>query len=262
MFLSKSLSIAILNPRRLLILSFIISVFVQGKNGESPACKNTGPSSTGVCENDTIVFAADNGKNNSKATEIDEKDVTINELSARDANDRSCASVGVVFARGTTEPGSVGTLAGPPFFDALKNKLGGGDIAIQGVNYPASVSGFLAGGSPAGASEMARLITRSRENCPDMHLIVSGYSQGSQVVHRATDQLPGDITEGIGAIVMFGDPLRGTPIKNYNSKRVLTVCHAGDKICDGQSVVLAPHLTYSRDADNAAEFVMKSLAQK
>src|SRR3954471_16734486 len=46
----------------------------------------------------------------------------------------SCKAYTVIFARGTTEPGNVGILVGPPFFDALKEKLGSSNVAIQGVN--------------------------------------------------------------------------------------------------------------------------------
>lgn len=52
----------------------------------------------------------------------------------------------VIFARGTTEPGNVGVLVGPPFFDALKSRIGAGNVVVQGVAYPASVEGFLVGG--------------------------------------------------------------------------------------------------------------------
>ncbi|KAI6250583.1 hypothetical protein HI914_00705 [Erysiphe necator] len=92
-----------------------------------------------------------------------------------------------------------------------------------------------------------------------MHLIVSGYSEGSQVVHEATDQLSPEISNGIGAIIMFGDPMKGTPIKNYDAKKVLTVCHDGDVICDGKPEVRPPHLTYSQDANDAADFAVKTM---
>jgi len=62
-----------------------------------------------------------------------------------------CATMTVLFARGTGELGNVGLLAGPPFFDAIANYMNGtGQLAVQGVDYPADVVGFLAGGSPSG----------------------------------------------------------------------------------------------------------------
>lgn len=66
----------------------------------------------------------------------------------------SCGAVTVIFARGTTEPGNVGVLVGPPFFDALKSTIGAGNVVVQGVDYPASVEGFLVGGDSASAQTM------------------------------------------------------------------------------------------------------------
>jgi cutinase len=60
----------------------------------------------------------------------------------------------VIFARGTTETGNVGTLTGPPFFQALAREVGAGNLAVQGVDYPADVPGFLAGGDAGGSKTM------------------------------------------------------------------------------------------------------------
>jgi cutinase len=67
----------------------------------------------------------------------------------------TCTTYTVIFARGTTEPGNVGILVGPPFFDALRSLVGTSALTIQGVNdYSASVDGYLEGGDPAGSAEM------------------------------------------------------------------------------------------------------------
>ena len=47
----------------------------------------------------------------------------------------NCAPVTVIFARGTVEPGNIGLLAGPPFFDILAGLIGAGNLAVQGVPY-------------------------------------------------------------------------------------------------------------------------------
>lgn len=65
----------------------------------------------------------------------------------------ACKGMTVIFARGTTETGNVGTVAGPPFFQALSAKVGG-DLAVQGVDYPADIPGFLVGGDVAGSKTM------------------------------------------------------------------------------------------------------------
>jgi cutinase len=74
---------------------------------------------------------------------------TYNELGG------TCTDYTVVFARGTTEPGNVGILVGPPFFDALRSTLGASALTIQGVNdYDADIAGYLAGGDAGGSKEM------------------------------------------------------------------------------------------------------------
>jgi cutinase len=75
---------------------------------------------------------------------------TYNELASS-----SCAAYTVIFARGTTEPGNVGILVGPPFFDALDEKVGAGNVVVQGVNnYKADVQGYVAGGDAGGSADM------------------------------------------------------------------------------------------------------------
>lgn len=94
---------------------------------------------------------------------------TRNELSG------ACGQVTVIFARGTTEAGNVGSIAGPPFFNALEDELGSAAVVIQGVAYPADIAGFLAGGSRAGASTMAGHVRTARTKCPNTKIVLSGY---------------------------------------------------------------------------------------
>lgn len=61
--------------------------------------------------------------------------------------DAPCSDITVIFARGTTEPGNVGLVTGPPFFEALSEQLGGKSLSLQGVEYPASFAGFNQNGT-------------------------------------------------------------------------------------------------------------------
>lgn len=65
-----------------------------------------------------------------------------------------CTTMTIIFARGTTEPGNVGVLAGPPFFEQVRAMMPPGTVTVQGIDYPADISGFLAGGSVAGSQKM------------------------------------------------------------------------------------------------------------
>ena len=115
-------------------------------------------------------------------------------------NGTPCRAMTVIFARGTTEQGNVGTLAGPPFFNALSSAVGADNVAVQGVEYPANVAGFVAGGDRAGSAAMAGLVEEAATKCPDTKIVMSGYSQGGQLVHNAADQL----SAGVQGMVSSG----------------------------------------------------------
>ena len=74
-------------------------------------------------------------------------------LGVQDNENGACAALTVIFARGTTEPGNVGVLAGPEFLTALQSMLGS-SVTMQGVTYAASIEGFLEGGDPQGSQTM------------------------------------------------------------------------------------------------------------
>lgn len=91
-----------------------------------------------------------------------------------------CKNLTLLFARGTTESGSLGGIIGPPFVAALNTLLGPAQVAIQGVNnYPADVQGFLTGGSATGSQNLAQLVGQAMNQCPKTKLVVSGYRGGA-----------------------------------------------------------------------------------
>jgi cutinase len=90
-------------------------------------------------------------------------------------NGAGCKAMTVIFARGTTETGNVGTIAGPPFFSALKAQVGANNVAVQGVDYPADIPGFLAGGDANGSKKMASLVGQAMKACPDSQIVMAGY---------------------------------------------------------------------------------------
>ncbi|KAL9109756.1 MAG: hypothetical protein Q9227_005625 [Pyrenula ochraceoflavens] len=166
-----------------------------------------------------------------------------------------CKAVTVIFARGTTETGNVGTLVGPPFFTALNAELGISNVAVQGVNYPADLAGFFAGGSPAGAATLASLTNQAASKCPNTKIVLSGYSQGAQVVHLGAKQLSPAVSNRVAAVVLFGDPDDGQPVGSIPASKIKTFCDPTDQICDGKAIVGASHLAYGVDAIPAANFV-------
>lgn len=88
---------------------------------------------------------------------------------------QSCADVTVYFARGTGESGTLGTIVGPPFKSELQSALPGKTLDFVGINYAASVAGFLAGGDPLGATAMANSVASKANSCPNTKIVISGY---------------------------------------------------------------------------------------
>jgi hypothetical protein len=54
-------------------------------------------------------------------------------------NNNCCTDVTIVFARGTLDSGNVGTIAGPPLFKALRDKIGASRVTVQGTVYAADI---------------------------------------------------------------------------------------------------------------------------
>lgn len=107
--------------------------------------------------------------------------LTLAALSSTTQNDvtsgGACKAMTVLFARGTTEQGNMGTIAGPPFVSAIGDLMGGAaNIAVQGIEYPADIPGFLAGGDKGGSMLMAQMVGQVRAKCPDTALVMAGYS--------------------------------------------------------------------------------------
>ena len=119
---------------------------------------------------------------------------TRNELS-------ECKPVTVIFARGTIELGNVGSLAGPPFFNALDVAIGAENVAVQGVDYPATIAGYLEGGDKGGAATTAQLLEQAASQCPNTQIVLSGYSQGAQVVHLGQAMVSAEVSARIAAVV-------------------------------------------------------------
>lgn len=130
---------------------------------------------------------------------------------------------------------------------------------MQGVdNYPASIVGYLSGGDTAGSQSMADSITRAQTLCPQSAIIMSGYSQGAQLVHNAARMLPAEMMSKVSSVVTFGDLNQKSAVANVDASRAKVYCHIGDSICEDGDLVTLQHLTYGTlDADDAAAFMVK-----
>lgn len=94
-----------------------------------------------------------------------------------------CRPVTVMFARGTTESGNVGAVVGPPFFNALDLAIGDENVGVQGIEYPATILGYLEGEDAEGAVTLASLIEQAVSLCPRTQIVLSGYRSAASFQH-------------------------------------------------------------------------------
>src|ERR1700688_1088434 len=199
------------------------------------------------------------------------------------ASDDSCASVEVVFARGTFEAPGVGA-TGQAFVDALNARLPGKTVDVYAVNYPASLDFGQAADGIVDASNKIETIAAS---CPNTKIGRGGYSQGAAVAgYTTTDTVPAGfalpagitgtmppaIAPHVAAVVLFGtsdtwflnlaDP-NAPPItvgQLYTAK-TLQLCATGDPVCFPGGLERAAHSSYKGNgmADQAADFAARQL---
>ncbi|KAI7780484.1 cutinase [Diaporthe eres] len=173
----------------------------------------------------------------------------------------ACKPMTIIFARGSGETGNVGTATGPPFFQAVAKRVGAANLAVQGVEYGAAFLSVLSGGDAAGSAKMAELAQQALSKCPNTKVVLSGYSQGGQLVHNAAKLLPADTAQKIAAAVTFGDPDNGQSFANIPAGNAKIYCHPLDNICQNGYLITAFHYSYSTQyVPAAADFVASKLS--
>jgi cutinase len=198
----------------------------------------------------------------------------------------ACPNIDVIFARGTLEPPGVGA-TGQAFVDALNEHLADRNIAVDPVDYPASLNFQTAAD---GVADAANKVTSIAANCPGTRIVLGGYSQGAAVAaYTTTDTIPDGypLPDGItgplppataghvAAVALFGKPSSGfldlvdrnaPPLvigQNYAGKTI-ELCAPGDPVCDPGGRDRAAHSSYKTNgmADQAAEFVVNEVSPR
>lgn len=106
---------------------------------------------------------------------------------------------------------------------------------------------------------MAALIANVSTACTSSKIVVSGYSQGAALVHRAMERTTNTtITSKIAAAVTFGDTQKkqdNSSVPNIDTAKTLILCNDGDLVCDGTLIVTTAHLDYTGKVQQASDFV-------
>ncbi|RKF62819.1 Cutinase [Erysiphe neolycopersici] len=198
-----------------------------------------------------------------------ESSTASNKISARDELSRAtanelldgpCRSVTMLFAKGTGEVGNLGagSSPGPALSETLKASLGENNIAVQGIDYDANVIGFLIGGDILGSKELIEMTNLAASKCPDSKFVLSGFSQGAQVVHRSVKRLSSEVSSKIRAVVLFGDPSIKENVGDLPESSVLSICNDEDAICHS-GLGFEGHKKYAQRAKEAADFIVSKL---
>jgi cutinase len=87
-----------------------------------------------------------------------------------------CKPITVLFARGTWEPqgSSGGTLVGGKFIKGIEQNFPG-QVAAQGIDYKASIMGYIEGGSDEVTKKLSALAKTAVSSCPTTKLVIGGY---------------------------------------------------------------------------------------
>ena len=96
---------------------------------------------------------------------------------------------------------------------------------------------------------------QAASRCPSTKIVVSGYSQGAQLVHTATQRLSAVTAARVTAVVTFGDADRDETFGLVATSKILIICHTGDNICENGINITPEHRNYEKDAPTAAAFV-------
>ncbi|WP_433195131.1 cutinase family protein [Nocardia sp. CA-107356] len=154
---------------------------------------------------------------------------------------QSCAAVDLVVAKGTQEPGYLGTIVGDPLYAAMREALPM-SVGAYPVHYAANLTDLSSVG--AGSADLVAHVAARAAACPDEEFILAGYSLGAGVVHAALGtvaglpgvvRLPDELVDRVVVVLLFGDPLRliGWPVPDRYLNRTADFCAAGDPVCGG-----------------------------
>lgn len=103
---------------------------------------------------------------------------------------------------------------------------------------------------------MAKMAIKAVKSCPASKVVLSGFSQGAQVVHNACKQLPASVSSKL-SVSLFGDPDFGEKLIGVPPGGTNVFCHPDDNICAHGYFVLPSHTTYGPlDSGAAAKFIV------
>jgi len=169
----------------------------------------------------------------------------------------ACSTNTLLFGRGTTEIGSLGSTVGP----SLSSSFSSGGWSTHGIDYSADISGIYCLGMTGGLRCIEQ-INKLAAQCPQTNIVLSGYSQGAMVARICAAWANEKAKPLIKGLALFGDPFNGADVKGIPKERVRTWCNVGDGVCKGEFSIGAAHLSYVGSSTSAAVSWIKGIVGK
>jgi cutinase len=191
--------------------------------------------------------------------------------SAASADTQACAGLQIIYARGTGEQANpYGAILGNTLVADLQQDVPG--TSAYEVNYPASI--VEPSSEEAGNSDLVSHITAQAAACPSEKFVLSGYSQGANVVGDSVGlntsstwvggpsvaQIPASLAPKVVALLQFGPPYNQIheSIPSPYSAVTDQFCTSGDFFCSTNPNLFTGifiHLTsYQADLSSAAAY--------
>jgi len=138
-----------------------------------------------------------------------------------------CAPFEIIVARGTSEPGPFGAIAGDPVVARAKVDIGEDKVRGYAVQYDATITSFLDG---VGSADISGRVKKKAVECPNMKFAVIGYSQGGMIAASGLGGIPKNLADKVIAVVFYAPFGGATPPAEYKGK-YLQHCASGDPVC-------------------------------
>jgi len=174
-----------------------------------------------------------------------------------------CADLEILVARGTSEPGNLGSVVGDPLVARVIRDLPG--VKVRG--YPVQYNADLFGAG-IGVADIRSRLAKENTECPNQKYVIAGYSQGGMVTQMAVSSIPADIASKVVAVVLYGAG-DGNVISSTFKQKTLANCAPGDFACIGSGSATntgkyctVGHISYNLEGtkwhDRASQYIVSA----
>ncbi|TDZ54495.1 putative cutinase 3 [Colletotrichum trifolii] len=197
---------------------------------------------------------------------------TGNAAVENEVKDGHCKDFMFLFLRGSTQQANMGLQPGPQVAAYLRQVLTPERIAVQGVEYPATLQDNLCVNNqlcrPSEVTSASKQVRQYMDKCPKSKVVMAGYSQGAAMLSRLLSArlVEPEYRDRVLAAVTFGNTMQRynhNTIPEIPAESVKMFCNDFDPVCKigvPFGAIMPDHRDYRPSAKPAAEFMLQRLA--